>query len=53
MDVQLINPVLETPFNVLNTMANFNPEVGNPSLKNDERAQREGGYLPLSYWERE
>ena len=41
MDVQLINPVLETMVNVLSTMANVRPDVGKPSLKQDEIAMGE------------
>ena len=38
MDVRLINPVLETMVNVLSTMANVRPDVGKPSLKQNEIA---------------
>lgn len=41
MDVRLINPVLETILNVLGTMANLKPNVGKPSLKQDEIARGE------------
>lgn len=41
MDVRLINPVLETMLTVLGTMANVRPNVGKPSLKNDEIARGE------------
>ena len=41
MDVKLINPVLETMINVLSTMANVQPDVGKPSLKQDEVARGE------------
>jgi chemotaxis protein CheX len=39
MDVKFINPVLETMINVLSTMANVTPDIGKPSLKNDEIAR--------------
>ena len=41
MDVKLINPVLETMINVLSTMANVQPDVDKPSLKQDEVARGE------------
>jgi chemotaxis protein CheX len=36
MDVKLINPVLETMLSVLSTMANLQPNLGKPRLKQDE-----------------
>jgi len=36
MNVKLINPVLETMLSVLSTMANLQPNVGKPRLKQDE-----------------
>jgi chemotaxis protein CheX len=41
MDVRLINPVLETMLNVLSTMADVQPDVGKPSLKQDAIAKGE------------
>ncbi len=38
MDAKLINPVLETMVNVLSTMANVQPSMGKPAIKNDEIA---------------
>jgi chemotaxis protein CheX len=38
MNVKLINPVLETMVSVLSTMANLQPSIGKPSLKQDEIA---------------
>lgn len=41
MDVRLINPVLETMVNVLSTMANVQPGIGEPSLKQHVNAMGE------------
>ena len=38
MNVNLINPVLETMVSVLSTMANLQPSIGKPSLKQNEIA---------------
>ena len=38
MNVNLINPVLETVVSVLSTMANLQPSIGKPSLKRNEIA---------------
>ena len=38
MNVNLINPVLETMVNVLSTMANVQPSIGKPTLKQNEVA---------------
>ncbi len=39
MDVRLVNPVLESMLKVLGTMAQLQPKVGKPSLKNDQIAR--------------
>ena len=41
MDVRFINPVLQSVLNVLGTMANLQPQVGRPTLKQDEAAPGE------------
>ena len=38
MDVRFINPVLETLMNVLGTMAQMQPKVGKPALKQNQQA---------------
>ncbi|MFO7604593.1 MAG: chemotaxis protein CheX [Gammaproteobacteria bacterium] len=48
MDVRFINPVLETLMNVLGTMANMEPRVGKPVLKQNQQALGEvSGFMRM------